>query len=64
MSSWEQLIREKAYELWVQRGRPAGGDLRDWLDAEKLLAGRDLPCGLKELGETAETVRRGVQPAL
>ena len=30
---WERIAR-KAYELWEQRGRQEGNDLRDWLDAE------------------------------
>ena len=31
---WERIAR-KAYELWEQRGRQEGNDLRDWLDAEE-----------------------------
>ena len=31
---WEQISR-KAYELWEERGRKEGNDLRDWLDAEE-----------------------------
>jgi len=30
---WER-ISQKAYELWEERGRLAGRDLEDWLDAE------------------------------
>ncbi len=30
---WER-IAGKAYQLWEERGRPAGNDLQDWLDAE------------------------------
>ncbi len=33
---WER-IAEKAYELWVQRGRREGNALRDWLDAEEIV---------------------------
>jgi hypothetical protein len=33
---WEQIAR-KAYELWEQRGRQEGNDLRDWLDAEEIV---------------------------
>ena len=33
---WER-IAQKAYELWEQRGRQAGNDLRDWLDAEDIV---------------------------
>jgi hypothetical protein len=30
---WER-ISKKAYDLWVERGRPEGRDLENWLDAE------------------------------
>ena len=30
---WDR-IAGKAYELWEERGRRAGHDLADWLDAE------------------------------
>lgn len=33
---WER-ISQKAYELWEQRGRQEGNDLRDWLDAEEIV---------------------------
>jgi uncharacterized protein YukE len=33
---WERIAR-KAYELWEQRGRQGGNDLRDWLDAEEIV---------------------------
>ena len=33
---WER-IATKAYELWEQRGRQGGNDLRDWLDAEQIV---------------------------
>jgi hypothetical protein len=32
-----QRIAQKAYELWEQRGRQAGNDLRDWFDAEGIV---------------------------
>ncbi len=31
---WER-IAAKAYQLWEERGRRAGFDLQDWLDAEE-----------------------------
>ena len=34
--TWER-IREKAYELWEQRGRREGDSLQDWLDAEEVV---------------------------
>lgn len=33
---WERIAR-KAYELWEQRGRQDGNDLKDWLDAEDVV---------------------------
>ena len=33
---WERIAR-KAYELWEERGRQEGYDLRDWLDAEDIV---------------------------
>jgi hypothetical protein len=31
----EEQIRRRAYEIWVEKGRLAGTDLIDWLDAEQ-----------------------------
>ena len=31
------LISQKAYELWQQRGRQDGNALQDWLEAERIL---------------------------
>jgi hypothetical protein len=31
------MTREVAHRLWELRGRPQGGDLRDWLDAERMV---------------------------
>ena len=33
---WERIAC-KAYELWEQRGRQEGNELRDWLDAEEIV---------------------------
>lgn len=36
-----EKIRERAYELYVNRGRRDGLDVQDWLDAElEILSGR------------------------
>ena len=37
----QEQIKERAFELYLQRGGQHGGDLEDWLEAEKQLA-RDL----------------------
>jgi hypothetical protein len=34
-----QTVRELAYKLWVERGRPEGGAETDWLEAERQLLG-------------------------
>jgi len=33
---WER-ISKKAYDLWVERGRPEGRDLENWFDAEAIV---------------------------
>jgi hypothetical protein len=35
----EQLIRQRAYELYDQRGRADGNDLDDWHQAEREIKG-------------------------
>lgn len=36
-------IEETAYELYVQRGRLDGDDLRDWFLAEKVISEKTAP---------------------
>ena len=36
-------IERKAYELHVQKGRPDGDDLTDWLQAERMVLERSSP---------------------
>ena len=38
--SLEQQIRERAYELYEERGREDGHDLEDWLRAESEISPR------------------------
>ena len=33
----ESIIREQAYKLYEQRGYTHGGDMNDWLEAEKIV---------------------------
>jgi hypothetical protein len=35
-----QHIRERAHEIWIERGCPEGRDLEFWLAAERELEGR------------------------
>lgn len=37
-SSHEHEIRNRAYEIYVQRGRHPGFELEDWLQAEREIA--------------------------
>jgi hypothetical protein len=32
-------IAEMAYHLWEKRGRPHGNDMKDWLEAERIVTG-------------------------
>lgn len=36
-------IRELAYDLWIQEGRPAGREIDFWLRAERQLQAADQP---------------------
>lgn len=35
MASNEERIRQRAYEIWEQEGRPHGEDLKQWLQASQ-----------------------------
>jgi hypothetical protein len=32
-----EKIARRAYEKWLQRGQPHGGDIKDWIEAENEL---------------------------
>jgi hypothetical protein len=36
-----QSIAERAYEMWIARGRPRGSGEVDWLEAERQLASEE-----------------------
>jgi hypothetical protein len=36
----QHLIRERAHEIWIERGRPEGRDVEFWLAAERELEGK------------------------
>jgi hypothetical protein len=42
VSSEEEEIRQRAYQLYEERGRVEGYAVKDWLQAERELADRDL----------------------
>jgi len=44
-----EMIRETAYLIWLDRGRPKGTELEDWLEAERLLTQPNRRYGLREL---------------
>jgi len=39
----EQAIRERAYAIWEEEGRPEGRDLEHWLQAETEIDSGDAP---------------------
>jgi Protein of unknown function (DUF2934) len=45
-------VAERAYRLWLERGRPHGSAEEDWLEAERQLA-RENPDGGGRKGEAA-----------
>jgi hypothetical protein len=38
-----RCIRERAHEIWIERGRPHGRDVEHWLAAERELGEDDWP---------------------
>jgi hypothetical protein len=41
----EEAIRQRAYEIWEQEGRPEGRDLTHWLRARTEILDRELAAG-------------------
>jgi hypothetical protein len=37
----QHLIRERAHEIWIEQGRPAGRDVEFWLAAEREREGEE-----------------------
>jgi len=69
-SELEQLIRERAFQIWIEAGQPHGRDKEHWQQAtDELLSGTAPPLqpGLVDSGEgqvpaesdTADHQRRG-----
>jgi hypothetical protein len=36
-------IRERAHQIWLERGRPEGRDVEFWLEAERELEDQQIP---------------------
>lgn len=47
MATHEERIRQRAYEIWEQEGRPHGDDLKHWMQAFKEIAERGDPARAK-----------------
>ena len=41
-------VRDLAYQLWEEQGRPSGCDQEDWFEAERLFNGESHPEGGRE----------------
>ncbi len=39
----EQRIRDRAYSIWEEQGRPQGEDMRHWLQAWQEISDGDIP---------------------
>lgn len=53
-----ELVAKRAYEKWCRRGKPHGTDEEDWKEARReLLAEKEVPRLLAELGENDESIR-------
>lgn len=53
----EEQIRERAYNLWLERGCPEGQELENWLMAkEYVLRSEEERIRLEQLGQPRETV--------
>ena len=51
----EQLIREKAYQIWEAEGYPEGRADVHWRQAETVLAGMTAPAKTKRVGKPKAT---------
>jgi hypothetical protein len=51
-------IRERAHEIWIERGRPEGRDVEVWLAAERELEGQGTPRSTTGLSPTRPDAER------
>lgn len=59
----KNAVRNLAYSLWEQAGRPEGRDQEFWLEAERLLVkpNRETKGKLAPRGAKPETVKKGTK---
>jgi hypothetical protein len=55
MSTHEDRIRQRAYEIWEREGRPHGDDLKHWMQAFQEIAENAQPSTLKPARATKMT---------
>jgi hypothetical protein len=53
----EQRVRERAYQLWEEAGKPEGEQLDHWSRATEAIAVEDAQCE-PAAGESTEPVKR------
>ena len=58
----EQAIRQRAYALWEEDGRPDGKNLEHWLRADTEIAGRTY-AGVTDNGKFVATSLKEQDPA-
>jgi len=59
-----RAIGELAYRLWQSRGCPDGSAERDWLEAEKQLAGDPLPSAYEAPAAVATAMPKAAGPSV
>ena len=55
MSTHEDQIRQRAYQIWEREGRPHGDDLKHWMQAFQEIAENAQPSALKPARATKMT---------
>jgi hypothetical protein len=58
----DHRIKERAYQLWVQEGRPHGRDLEHWLQAERTLGASAEAAGNPSQKAAATPRKRAARP--
>lgn len=56
MSTHEDRIRQRAYEIWEREGRPHGDDLKHWMQAFQEIAENAQPGTLKPARTSKKTI--------